>query len=131
MNKPGNPQHDHIDTHTRQPWWPGIISIVAERMSRRAMRRATTFPMLATFGANALAVELCRRGEDHEAIAAAAGIQYVSQLRKVAGVLPHAAQAGAKIVVAANTLLAESLLKAGEAVKVHDYSCTKKSNDTQ
>jgi len=99
-----------------QPDFGAILDVIAERVRRRATRRANTLPMIATLGANALAIELRMRAEDHEAIAAAAGVQYTSQLRKIAEMLPQAAREGVEFIVRADTTLADALEKAAKTV---------------
>lgn len=71
--------------------------------------------MLATLGANALAIELRMRAEDHEALAAAAGVQYVSHLRRIADALPKAASGGVAFIIQADAKFADAVAKAAEA----------------
>ena len=97
-----------------QPNFAAVLTVIAERVRQRAKRRANTLPMLATLGANALAIELRMRAEDHEAIAAAAGVQYVSQLRRIADALPKAASEGVAFIIQADAKFADAIAKAAE-----------------
>jgi hypothetical protein len=87
--------------------------------------------MLATMGANALAIELRMRAEDHEAIAAAAGVQYVSQLRKIAEVAPKAAREAVEFIVRADATLADALEKAAKTVNGGSTAHGETVNDTK
>jgi len=98
-----------------QPNFATVLAVLAERVRQRAARRANTLPMLATLGANALAIELRMRADDHEAIAAAAGVQYVSQLRRIADALPKAASGGVAFILQADAKFADAVAKAAEA----------------
>lgn len=101
--------------HVDQSSIAAVLTVIAERVRQRAKRRANTLPMIATLGANALAIELRMRAEDHEAIAAAAGMQYVSQLRRIADALPKAASEGVAFIIQADAKFAEAVAKAAEA----------------
>jgi hypothetical protein len=124
-------QHDEQAAHGRQPNYADILAVVAERMRRRATRRANTIPMLATMGTSALAIELRMRAEDHEAIAAAAGVQYVSRLRKIADALPTAAREGVAFLLRIDTMFVDALDKAVKSTKASDIDRDEEANEVK
>lgn len=126
MSEPSDVGQTADEQYGRQPDLGAVLDVIADRARRQATRRANTLPMLATLGANALAIELRMRAEDHEAIAAAAGVQYTSQLRKIAEMLPRAAREGVEFIVRADATLADALEKAAKNVN----GCTTDHGET-
>jgi hypothetical protein len=127
----GNTMDGQGAPHGDRPNFADILTVVAERVRQRATRRSNTLPMLATLGANALAIELRMRAEDHEAIAAAAGVQYVSQLRKIADALPKAASEGVAFLVRADAMFADALEKAAEAANAGNADRNEETNEAK